>query len=92
MPFIDIYISQGSVTTCLWRSGIFKHEFVKNLLLSPSVKKSLEIGKYLVKLLARVWYLVFFDSRCTQGEVTSQYLESRYDRHFVGITRCNPLS
>jgi len=91
MPFIDIYISQTSVTTCLWRSGIFKHEFVKNLLLSPSVKKvwkSVIFGKVTGKSLVSC----FFDSRCTQGEVTSQYLESRYDRHFVGITRYNPLS
>ena len=28
----------------------------------------------------------------TQGEVTSQSLRSRYDRHFVGITRYNALS
>ena len=39
MPFFDIYISQGSVVTCLRRGGIFKHQFVANLLLSPSVKK-----------------------------------------------------
>jgi len=44
MPFFDIHISQGSVATCLRRRGIFKHEFVANLLQSPSVKKSLEIG------------------------------------------------
>jgi len=30
--------------------------------------------------------------RNTQGEVTSQSLWSRYDRHFVGITRYNALS
>ena len=28
----------------------------------------------------------------TQGEVTSQSLWSRYDRHFVGITRYNASS
>jgi len=28
----------------------------------------------------------------TQGEVTSQSLWSRYDRHFVGVTRHNALS
>jgi len=27
----------------------------------------------------------------TQGEVTSQSLRSRYDRHFVGITKHNAL-
>ena len=39
MPFSDIHISQRSVATCLKRGGIFKHEFVANLLPSPLVKK-----------------------------------------------------
>ena len=39
MLFFDIHISQGSVATCLRRGGIFKHEFVANLLPSPLVKK-----------------------------------------------------
>ena len=39
MPFSDIHISQGRVATCLKRGGIFKHEFVANLLPSPPVKK-----------------------------------------------------
>ena len=39
MPFFDIPISQGSVATRLRRGGIFKHEFVANILLSPLVKK-----------------------------------------------------
>jgi len=38
MPFSDIHISQGSVATCLKRGGIFKHEFVANLLQSLIVK------------------------------------------------------
>jgi len=38
MPFSDIHISQGSVATCLKRGGIFKHEFVANLVPSPPVK------------------------------------------------------
>jgi len=57
MPFSDIHISQRSVATCLRCGGIFKHGFVADLLLSLPVKKSLEIGKYLVKLWARVWCL-----------------------------------
>ena len=60
-----IHISQGSVTTCLRRGGIFKHEFVAIffiLLRSPSVKKSLKTGQYLVKLSARVIGVLFFDS------------------------------
>ena len=40
MPFFCIHISQGSVATCLKRGGIFKHEFVANLLLSRLVKNS----------------------------------------------------
>jgi len=36
---VAIHISQGSVATCLNRGGIFKHEFVANLLPSRLVKK-----------------------------------------------------
>jgi len=35
----DIHISQGSVATCLKRGGIFKHEFVANLLQGTLLKK-----------------------------------------------------
>jgi len=48
MPFFDIHISQGSVATHFRRGGILKHEFVANLLLSPSVKtiwKSVNISR-----------------------------------------------
>ena len=34
MPFFNIHISQGSAATRLRHGGIFKHEFVANLLLS----------------------------------------------------------
>ena len=44
--------------TRLRRGGIFKHDFVANLVPSLSVK-SLKIGKYLGKLWARVWCFVF---------------------------------
>ena len=37
MPFFDIHISQSSVATCIRHGGTFKHEFVANLLESPSV-------------------------------------------------------
>jgi len=33
-----------------------------------------------------------FGHEYTQGEMTSQSLQSRYDRHFVGTTRRNALS
>jgi len=39
MPFSDIHISQGSVTACIELGGMFKHDFVANLLPSPLVKK-----------------------------------------------------
>jgi len=63
MPFSDIHISQGSVATCLKRGGIFKHEFVANLLQSLIVKKfrkSDKIGEVMVKSMVSC----FFDSRC----------------------------
>jgi len=54
MPFLCIHISQGSVATCLKRGGIFKHEFVANLLPSPLVKKfknRIIVGKLMAKSL-----------------------------------------
>jgi len=36
--FLNIDISQGSVATCLRRGGIFKYDFIINLLLSLTVK------------------------------------------------------
>ena len=39
MSFFYIHISQGNVATCSKRGGIFKHEFVANLLSSRLVKK-----------------------------------------------------
>jgi len=38
MPFFCIHISQGSVATRLKRGGIYKHEFVANLLPNRLVK------------------------------------------------------
>ena len=39
MPFFCIYISQGSVATCLKRGGIYKYDFVANLPMSLSAKE-----------------------------------------------------
>ena len=39
--FSEIRISQGSVATCSRRGGIFKQDFVANLLPSPSVNETL---------------------------------------------------
>ena len=53
-----------SVATCLKRGGIFKHEFVANLLLSGLVKK-IENGIIVSKVTAKSLVSLFiFDSRC----------------------------
>ena len=54
MPFSDIHISQSSVATCLKRGGIFKHEFVANVLPSPLVKNfenQIIVGEVMAKSL-----------------------------------------
>jgi len=63
MPFFDIHISQGSAATCLRCGGIFKLEFVANLLLSPSVKK---FGNRLIfgEVMGKSLVSCFVDSQC----------------------------
>ena len=59
MPFADIHISQGSVATRLKRGGIFKHEFVANLLQSLIVKKfenRIIIGEVMAKSLVSCFF------------------------------------
>jgi len=66
MPFSDIHISQGSVATCLKRGGIFKHEFVANLLPSPLVKKfenRIIVGEVIAKSLVSCFL--------THGDITA---------------------
>jgi len=61
--FSDVHISQGSVATRLKRGGIFKYEFVANLLPSRQWKKfknRLIFGEVMGKSLLSC----FFDSRC----------------------------
>jgi len=72
MPFFCIRIIQGSVATCLKRGGIFKHEFVANLLPSRLVKNS--ENRMIVKLWPRVWCLVFL----THGVVVPTLLCSSW--------------
>ena len=55
----DTHSHKASAATWLRHGGICKYELVANLLPSPSVKKSLKIGSYLVKLWASVWCLAF---------------------------------
>jgi len=70
MPFFCIHISQGNVATCLKRGGIFKQEFVANLLQSPLVKKfRVIIGKVMAKSLVSC----FFDSRCRYLSILCQW-------------------
>jgi len=52
----DIYISQGSVVTCLRCGGIFNGSFITRLLPSLDSKRILKIGQHLLKLL-----VVFFN-------------------------------
>jgi len=59
MPFSHIYISQSSVATCLKRDGIFKHEFVANLLPSPLVKNfenRIIVGEVMAKSLVSCFF------------------------------------
>jgi len=59
MPFSDIHISQGSVATCLKHGGIFKHEFVANLLQSDSeifLKNLIIIGEVMAKSLVSCFF------------------------------------
>jgi len=60
MPFFCIHISQGSVATCLKRGGIFKHEFVANLLPSRLVKKNIENRIIVSEVMAKSLVSCFF--------------------------------
>jgi len=62
--FADSHISRGSVPTYLRCDGIFKYEFVANLPLSLPAKEFWKLDNIWGKLWARVWCLVFFDTRC----------------------------
>ena len=60
MPFFCIHISQGSVATCLNRGGIFKHEFVANLLPSRLLEKNLENRIIVSEVMAQSLVSCFF--------------------------------
>jgi len=64
MPFFCIHISQGSVATRLKPGGIFKHDFVANLLPRPLVK-NFENRIIVGEVMANSLVSCFFDSRCT---------------------------
>ena len=56
----DIHISQSSVATRLKSGGIFKHEFVANLLPSPPVKKF--ENRFIFGEVVQEFRVCFFDS------------------------------
>ena len=66
MPFFCIHISQGSVATCLKRGGIFKNEFVANLLPSRLVKK-IENRIIFTEVMAKSLVSCFFGSQCSRS-------------------------
>ena len=72
MPFFCIHISQGSVATRLKRGGIFKHEFVANLLPSRLVK-NFENRIIVSEVMAKSLVSCFFDSRCIYDNVYMQH-------------------
>ena len=60
VPFFCIHISQGSVATCLKHGGIFKHEFVANLLPSRLVKNFFENRIIVSEVMAKSLVSCFF--------------------------------
>jgi len=65
--FLTIHISQGSVATCFLRcGGIFKHEFIANLLTSLAVKK-FENRLIFGEVMGNSLVSCFFDSQCRSG-------------------------
>ena len=64
MPFFCTHISQGSVATCFKRGGIFKQEFVANLLQSRLVK-NFENRIIISEVMAKSLVSCFFDSLCS---------------------------
>ena len=59
MPFYDIHISQGSVATRLGCGGGIYISLCYKFATESNSERILKIGKYLVKLWARVRCLVF---------------------------------
>ena len=63
--FLNTDISQGSVATRLGCGGGIYTLLCYKFPTESNRERILKIGKYLVKLWARVRCLVFFDSRCS---------------------------
>jgi len=77
--FFNTDISQESVATRLGCGGVFIYHFVTNFLLSLTVKEFSKIGKYLVKLWARVRCLVFLTHRVSCGQPAIECTRSACD-------------
>jgi len=64
MAIFNTDISQGSVATPLRCGGNICTRVYYKFPTESNSERILKIGHYLAKLWARVWCLVFFDSRC----------------------------
>ena len=60
----DISISQGSVPTHLKYGGIFKHDYIANLLLSLRLKEFVKSVNIWQSYMQEYSVLFFIDSRC----------------------------
>jgi len=84
--FSDIRILQGSVATYVRCGGMFKHEFVANLLRSPSVEtdwKSVNIWwSYWQKFGVLFFWLTVYTCRLTEKFWTSSVLDCRCRSQF----------
>ena len=74
-----------------WRSRSLQHCAIDLLQIARSIAVNFTTTQK-CNIAQRVYRQVVVDDLYIQGEVTSQSLWSRYDRHFVGITRHNTFS
>jgi len=77
MPFFCIHVSEGSVATCLKHGGIFKHEFVANLLPSRLVKKienRIIVSEVMAKSLVSCFFLTHGVGELSRGRLIEYQL------------------
>jgi len=84
-PFFCIHISQGSVATSLKHDGIFKHEFVANLLPSRLLKKIFENRIIISEVMAKSLVSCFL----THGV---EILQGMWKSKMCHVTLATPLS
>ena len=78
----DFLNIDSSVVTRLGCGGVFKYDCYKFPTESNS-ERMLIIGEYLVKLWARVWCLVFFDSQCRTQYIVCGALTHNTDVYWI---------